>query len=267
MAPAKRLDPLTVPTPHLSTAEAIATPGTRVVVLPGIPSAWAEAAKGILHVKGIPYHTVALRYDDQELKSWVGELNVPVVCHHDTPPKRDWCDILSFAEQLRPDPPLLPASAQERTTALGLAQQLCGPGGLGWARRLQLVHNSFHDTTLFPEPVARYLGAKYGYDPELTASWDGAVQSLLQRFSLQLETQERLGSPYYLANQLTAVDIYSAAMMAMFAPLPKSQCPMDEGFRRTFSTLDPATATALHPRLLAHRDFIYQQHLELPIAL
>ncbi len=39
----------------VSIAEARARPGVRIVSIPGVPSPWTEAAKGLLYVKGVPY--------------------------------------------------------------------------------------------------------------------------------------------------------------------------------------------------------------------
>ena len=80
---------------------------------------------------------------------------------------------------------------------------------------------------------------------------------------------ERLtaGADYYCGEALTALDIYSAAFMALFAPLPQAQCAMHPGTRAVFETLSPAVQAALTPELLAHRDRIYERHLELPLQL
>jgi len=37
--------------------------------------------------------------------------------------------------------------------------------------------------------------------------------------------------------------------------------------RAAFSTLDEATKAALDPVILAHREMIYEKHLELPLSL
>ena len=63
------------------------------------------------------------------------------------------------------------------------------------------------------------------------------------------------------------MDIYSAAFMAMFRPLPPDVCAMDETMRRAMETLDAETAAALDPILLEHRDMMYGKHLELPLSL
>ena len=42
---------------------------------------------------------------------------------------------------------------------------------------------------------------------------------------------------------------------------------MDAGSRAAFETLDAATAAALDPMLLEHRDMMYRERLELPLSL
>ena len=42
---------------------------------------------------------------------------------------------------------------------------------------------------------------------------------------------------------------------------------MPEPMREAFGTLDEGTKAALDPILLAHRDAIYREHLELPLTL
>ncbi len=70
-----------------------------------------------------------------------------------------------------------------------------------------------------------------------------------------------------MGSAISAVDIYSAAFMALFKPLPRDQCPMADAMRPAFETLDDATAQALDPILLEHRDFVYREHLTLPVEL
>ena len=55
--------------------------------------------------------------------------------------------------------------------------------------------------------------------------------------------------------------------MALFDPLPESQCAMAPATREAFSMLDETTAAAIDPTLLAHRDRIYRDHLATPLSL
>ncbi|MGH3056385.1 MAG: hypothetical protein ACRDL7_15530 [Gaiellaceae bacterium] len=86
-------------------------------------------------------------------------------------------------------------------------------------------------------------------------------------FARRLAEQHQRSSRYLIGDTFTAADIYLATFMALFAPLPNDLCPIPDAFRSAFSTMDDATRAALDPILLEHRDEIYQQHLELPLAL
>jgi hypothetical protein len=115
--------------------------------------------------------------------------------------------------------------------------------------------------------VAKYLAKKYGYRPDAGAAAGARVAQLLGMLAARLEAQREKGSLCYIGDSVTAVDVYSAAFMGMFAPLPSPQCEMDAATRAAFETRDAQTAEALAPVLLAHRDMMYAQHLALPLAL
>ena len=252
---------------YLGVEEAIGRGGLRMVVVPNIPSPWTEAAKGILHVKGIDWTAVRLDYGSEALKSWSRARNAPVAVLDNEPPRSRWDDILLLAERLAPLPSLLPDDPAERALAFGLAHEICGEEGLGWSRRNQLVHAGLQGAGGFPEKVSQYLGKRYGYRAETPEVAGKRVAALLGMLARRLAAQAKAGSLYYLGNELTAVDIYSAAFMAMFQPLPPDVCAMDETMRRAMETLDAETAAALDPILLEHRDMMYGKHLELPLSL
>jgi glutathione S-transferase len=251
---------------YVRVEEAMARRGLRMVVVGQVPSPWGEAAKGIFHVKRIDFTAVRLVYDSEALRSWARELSGPVVIYDDEPPRSDWAAILSLAERLAPAPALLPAEPEARAYALALAEKFCGRGGLGWSRRLQLVHAGLTGAGGFNERVARYLGGKYGYDPSAAALDSARVIELLGEFAGALRAQRAAGRDYYL-DTFSAVDIYGAAFMALFRPLPEAECAMHAGVRAGFEWLDAPTAAALDPILIEHRDRVYARHLELPLSL
>src|SRR4051812_15101765 len=111
---------------YLSVEQAMACDGWRMAVVGNIPSPWGEAAKGILHVKGIDWVAVRLAYDDERLKQWLGQLSAPVAMYGDEPARAGWAEILLLAERVAPAPALLPADAAERALVFGLAHELCG---------------------------------------------------------------------------------------------------------------------------------------------
>jgi glutathione S-transferase len=93
------------------------------------------------------------------------------------------------------------------------------------------------------------------------------VRELLGRFAAVLHEQRDAGHAYYLGETFGAVDVYSAAFMALFKPLPETLCAMHPQVRQALEWLDAATAAALDPILLEHRDRVYTRHLELPLSL
>lgn len=253
-----------MPVQYVSVEDAIARKGLRMVVVGDVPSPWGEAAKGIFHLKAIDWVAVRLVYDSGPLKRWAGQRSGPVAIYDDEPPRAGWAEILLLAERLAPTPPLIPADAAEGAEMLDLAREICGEDGLGWTRRLQLIHLGLQRRGGFREPVAIYLGRKYGYTPDLGAASHDRAAALLRMLAARLKAS---GGRYYFGGTLTAVDIYSATFMALFRPLPSKQCAMDKASRRAMETRDPVTDAALDPILLRHRDMMYAEHLELPLSL
>jgi glutathione S-transferase len=252
---------------YVSVEEAIKRGGVRMVVVGGVPSPWGEAAKGILHIKGLEWVAVRLAYDSEPLKEWTGQRNGPVLIYENERPRNGWAEILLLSERLAPTPSLLPTDATERALVFGLAHEICGEAGLGWSRRLQLVHSGLQNASGFPERVSKYLGKKYGYSPEAGAAASARVAELVAMLVSRLKAQRQAGSRYYVGNSLTAVDVYSATFAAMFDPLPPEQCKMDAATRAAFVTRDARLEAALDAVLFEHRDIMYAQFLELPLSL
>lgn len=256
-----------MPFEYVSVSEAIQRRGLRMVVVGGVPSPWGEAAKGILHIKRIEWAAVRLAYDSEPLKEWAGQRSGPVAIYENERPRSGWAEILLLAERLSPAPSLLPADAGERTLVFGLAHEICGEAGLGWTRRLQLVHAGLRNEGGFPQRVCAYIGKKYGYSLEAGAGAAARVADLLRMLAARLEAQRQRGSRYYIGNSPTAVDVYSATFMALFRPLPSTQCQIEPMMRAALETRDAVTEAALAAILLEHRDMMYATHLELPLSL
>jgi hypothetical protein len=257
-----------MPFEYVTVEEAVARPGLRMIVVGNVPSPWGEAAKGILHIKKIPWAAVRLTYDNDALKTWTGGLrNGPIAFYEDEKLRSGWNEILLLAERIASSPPLVPQDAAERALMMGLSFELLSEGGLAWTRRLQLVHAGLEERGGFPGRVAGYLGKKYSYRAEESASFGPRVGALLKMLADRLRAQRAAGSMYYLPSGLSALDVYSATCMAMFKPLPEEQCKMDPTTRAAFETLDGETRAALDPILLEHRALMYDKHLELPLSL
>lgn len=256
-----------MPFDYISVDDAIARDGLRMVVVGGIPSPWGEAAKGLMHVKGIEWAAVRLVYDSDALKRWAGQRSGPVAVYNSEPPRSGWSEILALAERLAPQPALVPDDAEERVAVLGIAQELCGEGGLGWSRRLDLIDARFEGRGGFAEPVAKYLARKYGYRPGVGDGARRRVRSGLAMLAARLKAQKSAGSGYIVGERLTAADIYCATFAGMFRPLAENVCAMEKHMRVAFDTLDDETKAVLDPVLFEHRDMMYERHLELPMSL
>ena len=72
---------------YVSLEEAIRRRGLRMVVVGQVPSPWGEAAKGILHIKGIEWVAVRLAYDSEPPKKWAGQRSGPVAIYEDERPR------------------------------------------------------------------------------------------------------------------------------------------------------------------------------------
>jgi glutathione S-transferase len=243
-------------------------PGLRLVVLQGLPSPWSQAAKAILRVKGIAYTLVHRAADDPSgaLEEWTGQASFPAAMYESERPRSGWAEILLLAERLAAEPALLPADPERRAFCFGVCHEICGEMGLGWARRLELVDAGLARTP--PDPIAVWLGGKYGYSPETAAQAPRRVRELLGLLAELLGSARARGERYLLGPQLGALDLYWATFANLLSPLPPELMPMPEAMRPMFTSPDAEIHELLAKSgLLAHRDRIYREHLELPVRL
>ncbi|MBM4255838.1 MAG: hypothetical protein FJ147_08065 [Deltaproteobacteria bacterium] len=256
---------------YISVEEARKLSGLRVVLSPGVPGPWSEAAKGILYVKKIPY--VRVRQDiggeNRALVEWTAQATAPVFAWDDEPPRSTWIQQLYLAERLQPNPLLIPTNIEDRSLMFGYCNELCGEHGFGWSKRLMLVHPTLSNPNVDEKSRAfsQYIGDKYGYNAPEAASAAARCAAIIGFLVTRLEQQRTKGSSFYIGNQLSALDIYSATFTALIQPLPHEQCPMPAPFRTLYTNTDPLIQAAAKPILFEHRDFIYREYLQLPIDL
>jgi glutathione S-transferase len=251
----------------IDVAQARALPGLRLVLTTGVPGPWGESAKGLFHVKQIPFARVrqALGGDNDALRAWTGRDDAPIAVWNDEAPRHAWMDIALLAERIAPEPRLIPDAVEERALVFGLGRELCGELGLGWCRRIMLVHQLL---TAAPElPVARYLAGRYGYDRAVAEAAPARVAAIVRAFAAQLAAQRERSSRYLVGDALSALDVWWAAFAVLLDPLPDALCPMAPETRAVYVVRDPALRAAIDPALLAHRDLVYREHLELPVRL
>ncbi len=252
---------------YVEVDEARGMSGLRLVLTAGVPGPWGEAAKGVFHVKKIPYVPVRQSggMPNEALLEWTGFDNAPQAVFDDEPARIGWSDILFLAERLEPTPSLIPADPRERAFMFGLLHEIGSEMGFAWCRRLQLLHPILARAgDAAPAPIAR-LANKYGYSAEQAAVADRRVVEILTLLSDTLKQQRERGSDFFVGSALSAMDIYWAAFAAMVAPLPAEQCAMDDFLRAGYTLTDDAGLAAADPILLEHRDRIYRDHLALPL--
>jgi len=258
----------TNPAGPVSIGAARTLPGLRLLVLQGVPSPWSQAAKAILRVKQLEYTLVHRSAGDAPgaLEAWTGQASFPAAMYGSERPRSGWAEILLLAERLAPAPALLPADPEQRAFSFGVAHEICGEMGLGWCRRLESVAAGLARTP--PDPIAVWLGGKYGYSPETAALAPGRVRDVLGLLAELLAQSRARGGSYLLGSELTALDLYWATFCNLISPLPPELLPLPPRMRPMFTSADPAVHELLAKSgLLAHRDRIYRERLELPVAL
>lgn len=245
-------------------------PGLRLVLTTGVPGPWGEAAKSILHVKGIDYVPVRQTAGEanEALVAWTGHRNAPQAILDDEPPRIGWEEILMLAERIAPEPCLVPADERERAFMMGLCHEICSEDGFAWNRRLQLLAPMLTAPDIDTNPAlesVRVLGRSYGWSPAALERAEVRICAVLRLLADQLARQAEAGHEYLMGASLSAIDIYWAAFANMVKPLPPELNPMPDNVRAGYGGLTPGIEAALDPALLAHRDRVFQRHLKLPL--
>jgi Glutathione S-transferase, C-terminal domain len=266
---------------YIPIAKARRMSGLRIVLgAYPIPGPWRESCKGVFYVKGLKYVPVRTGNDGSsdlalgmdgtqtELIEWTGQTSAPVVAWNDERPRSSWIDQLNLAERLAPNPPLIPVDIDERGRMFGLANELLGENGLVWVKRLLMVDGPLKSLSADDPQRAFwiFLGEKYGYSPAAAERAAQRIEAVVTAFGNQLKAQQAHGRRYLIGDRLSALDIYWAACCGILDPMPPERCPMADAFRGTYGNTDPRIDKALTRELRAHRDFIYDEHLEMPIV-
>jgi glutathione S-transferase len=268
---------------YIPIREARAMSGLRIVLGAfAVPGPWHEACKGVFYVKGLDYTPVrssnegasdlqiGMDGSQSELGEWTAQASAPVVILNDERPRSLWNDQLYLAERLSPEPRLIPPVPADRIRMFGLANELMGEGGLLYHKRhfmtsvpLESLPEDSPERAFFS-----FLGEKYGYSEQAVAAATGRIVEVLETIGAQLATQHARGSRYLIGDQLSALDIYWSTSCGFLDPMPEDRCPMWTDFRQPqfYGSVNSDIAAALTDELRAHRDFIYDEHLQLPIV-
>jgi len=220
--------------------------GLRLAVITSVPSLWSDAARGMAAAKDLDCLAVEFDPRDEAIPRWTGCPNAPVALYADELPRTGWAEILSLLERLGGKVSLVPADPAERASLFGLSHEVCGEMGLGWIRRLLLLHASFTSggSEGFPLPVAKFLARRYGYAKDLVEPARRRFVEILALLDRQLA---RADGPWFFGPRLTALDVYSAAALGALLPLPDSVRPIAPIMRPVLERLEDDLA-ALSPR-------------------
>lgn len=237
-------------------------PGLRVAFTRGTPGAWSVAIKAILDIKGIEYIPVPQEPGEanEALKDWTGQTSAPVVVFNDDRARPHWSEMLALAEQLQPEPRLVPIDEEDRFTMLGLCHEICSEDGLGWNVRLLLTSGERGGGG--PNP----LGIKYK-SPVTTKHARQRVLTIIKALAGRLERHAALGNRYFMGDRLTAADIYWTAFSNLFSPMTADLCTMPDAYRGLGPLLEQYLGEAPPQILLDHRDYVARHHFQIPICL
>ena len=245
-------------------AEARAASGVRLALTAGSPGPWGEAAKGVLHVKGIDCMPVRQEALDAnaELVAWTGHRNAPVLVVDNEAPRTTPDQIIHWAERERPQPALVPEDVALRALMFGLLREIAGENGLGWCRRLIMM-------AVIAEagaPVSELMQREYGGGDRERGALLERIASILNLLGAQLRSQQEAGRTYFIGESLSALDIYWATFSNMIDPLPAESCPMDDMIRYVYTKgLEAMPAVPERERLRAHRDAVFAERLAWPM--
>lgn len=253
-------------TEWLTLDEGLTAAGLRIAPVREVPSPWSELCRALFHVKRIPVALISARdphFGLSKLKAATAHETLPVVFWESERPRANWLEQLSLATRLADSPSLVPDSPIERAFVIGLLAELCAEGGFGWHRRLLMIQRLlFEDAYGSRErAIGQYLAAKYRHPGFTVTESSRRCEGIVAAFA----TLDFAKQGFLAGNSLSALDLGWAAFAALIQPLPNDLCPMDPVWRDLYTWTPRETAPEKVAALLAHRDRIYRDWMELPV--
>lgn len=240
--------------------------GLRLALTRDFPAPYSMSARAIFDLRGVAYVPVAQlgAGANEDLVAWTRHRNAPVAVYNDEAPRVGWLEILNLAERLGSGASLVPTNIDERMMMVGLVNELIGENGLVWNLRLMMLGLPG------PERVARAsernpMYAQYGYSESAREAAHGKAAAVLEMFTAHAHRQRDRGSRYLIGSSLTAADVYWAYFSQILDTLPDAQCAMPTQLRETYD-LASAAMGGCDSYLIEQRDWIFDQHLQLPMV-
>jgi glutathione S-transferase len=247
---------------YLTIDQAREADGLRLILTAGVPGPWSESAKQVFAYKHIAFLPVAQQLfgENAELLDWVGVRNAPVAVYPGEAPKTGWREILALAEQLAPQPALLPADAEARADVLALSDAICGRDGFGWNRRLTLFVASGVGGA-----DASDLQRSYGLEAEAAARAPARTAAILRQLAERLHRQYAAGRRAFVGGGITACDLYWACFSLMVRPVRRDWARIPDFVHDLYAQLPSEIADALDDLLIEHRDHVFETYVRLPL--
>lgn len=247
---------------YLEVEDAEDLPGLKLVLTAGVPGPWSEAAKALFRHHDVPFHPVRQvgGGPNPELVKWTRHRNAPVAVYEDEAPRVRWLELLDLAERLGSGPSLYPSNREERIEMIGITNEIGGQNGLAWHARMFMLDVSVQ--ALGEKAWKNPMLKDYNYSAEAAEAAKNEVAGLLDWLAVRYRSSE---SPYLVANRFTAADIYWAYFSNLVDPQPEEVNPMPSFLRDSYSLTKKLIGDP-DPILIDRRDWIFENHLELPLT-
>jgi glutathione S-transferase len=171
--------------------------------------------------------------------------------------------MLALAEQLQPEPRLVPVDEEDRITMMGLCHEICSEDGLGWNVRLCLLSG---ERGPLQDQSGDTMRRRYR-SPVTIEQARQRVVTIIQALAVRLERQAAVGGRYFMGDELTAADIYWTAFSNLFSAMTPNLCTMPDSYRSLGPILELYLEAPVPQILLEHRDYVARNHFQLPIEL
>jgi glutathione S-transferase len=240
--------------------------GVRVVLTQEAFGPWGQAVKKMLEYKQIPYVAVAQRAGEPnpELVEWTGTRNAPTIVVDDEPPVTRWLDQISYIDNMKPTPLLIPLDSESRLEIFGIIHELAGEWGLGWCRRLMMMGDIERGVKAAGKPLPAMISnlmGEYGFSAQNVQNAPRRVADIIATLARRLKQQHARGSRFLVGSNLTAADIYWVCFSYLIGLLPDDICAMTADMRQLRECRDPAILAAKDPVLFEHRDEVARKYL------
>lgn len=248
---------------YVPVAQARTMPGIRIAFCQGVPGPWGIAARAIYEIKGLDFIAVPQigGGENEELREWTGQTSAPVLMRNDDRIRTQWSEMLVLAEQLQPEPRLIPAEEEDRMTMFGISHEICADDGLGWNIRLL----AFSDQR--KESVDDYAAIFDKYGSPVTYDYIcGRIVTILDTLANRLERQAARGSRYLVGDSLTGADIYWAAFSNLIRQMPDELCVKPDFYAGLDEKLCAHLGQDIPSILFDHRDHVVRTYFRTPIA-